>query len=107
MLARSPGGQGHTAMARRFAAFGIGATFRRPPRSSIGAPVIPSGLASLRDGFLFRDQVVQGWSYQPRGVGDFNDNNRFRATVALGGLAALGEEEAMYFHANFDATASG
>lgn len=104
MLARSPGERGHTAVARRFAGFGIGAGVSPSPELlERWKPAIASGLASLRDGFLFRDLVVQGWSYQPRGVGDFGDNDRLRATIALGGLAALGEEEAMYFHANFDA----
>ena len=102
MLSRSPGGKGHTAKARRFAPFGIGAA-ASPDLLDRWKPVIANGLAALREGFLFRDLVVQGWSYQPRGVGDFGDNDRLRAIVALGGLAALGEEEAMYFHANFDA----
>jgi hypothetical protein len=104
MLSRSPGGKGQTARAARFAAYGIGAATVPPDSVDRWTPIIAKGLATLRTGFLFRDQVVDGWSYQPRGVGDFGDNDRLRATVALGGLAALGEEEAMYFHANFDAT---
>jgi hypothetical protein len=104
MLARSPGGRGYTAKARSFSAFGIGAG--QSPSPAIvdrWRAFIPTGLAALRDGFLFRDLVVDGWSYQPPGVGDFGDNDRLRAIVALGGLAALGEDEAMYFHANFGA----
>jgi hypothetical protein len=104
MLSRSPGGKGQTARALRFAAFGIGAG------ATVSAelverwrPALTGGLGTLGEGFLFRDQVVEGWSYQPRGVGDFGENDRLRATVALGGIAALGEAEAMYFHANFDA----
>ena len=103
MLARSPGGQGHTRKAARFSALGIGGGVT--PSAELlerWKTAIATGLSSLRDAFLFRDLVVQGWSYQPRGVGDFGDDDRLRATVALGGIAALGEEEAMYFHANFD-----
>ena len=104
MLARSPGGKGHTSKAHVFAAHGIGATTAPlPAQLDRWREYIPRGLASLREGFLFRDLVVEGWSYQRPGVGDFKDDDRLRATVALGGLAALGEEEAMYFHANFDA----
>jgi hypothetical protein len=104
MLLRSPGGQGHTAKARRFAALGIGQGVPAPADLvDRWKPVIANGLSSLREAFLFRDLMVQGWSYQPKGVGDFGDDDRLRATIALGGLAALGEEEAMYFHANFDA----
>lgn len=54
--------------------------------------------------FRFRDYSVDGWSYQPPGIADFGENDRLRAAVALGGMAALGEAEAMYFHANYDAS---
>src|SRR5690606_12958146 len=52
----------------------------------------------------FRDYSRDGWSYQPPGIADFGENDQLRSAVALGGIAALGEEEAMYFHANFDAS---
>lgn len=103
MLARSPGAQGHLARAKRFAALGIG-TDREPDAAVLArwAAYFPIGLKTLRDAFLFRDLVAGGWTYQPRGVGNFGDNDRLRAAIALGGIAALGEEEAMYFHASFD-----
>lgn len=103
VLKRSPGHLGQTARAGRFAALGIGTD--RPPSDAVlaaWAKFLPTGFKDLREGFLFRDLVKQGWSYQPRGVGNFGTNDRLRAIVALGGIAALGEQEAMYFHANFD-----
>lgn len=106
MLSRSKGSGGQLARASRFAALGIGADAPPPSPAVLAAwtAYLPFGLADLREGFLFRDLVVNGWSYQPEGVGDFGTNDRLRAMIALGGIAALGEKEAMYFHANFDAT---
>lgn len=103
VLARSPGGQGQTARAARFATFGIGA--EGPPSPELltrWGEFLPQGIDKLKEAFLFSDNIVDGWSYQPSGVGNFGENDKLRAAVALGGLAALGEEEAMYFHANFD-----
>jgi len=104
VIARSPGGAGQLARARRFAEWGIGSlTPPSPQLIDAWRAAIPPGLARLRERFLFRDQVADGWSYQLPGVGDFGENDELRAAVALGGIAALTEDEAMYFHANFDA----
>jgi len=103
MLRRSPGGKGQLARAARFHPLGIGA--EAPPSPALlkrWGDYLPTGIADLRDGFLFRDLVSDGWSYQPRGVGEFGTNDHLRAMIALGGIAALGEKEAMYFHANFE-----
>lgn len=103
MLARSPGGNGQLARATRFAQLGIGSP--QEPAPSIldrWAAYFPIGLKTLREAFLFRDLVSGGWTYQPRGVGNFGTNDRLRAAIALGGIAALGEQEAMYFHASLD-----
>jgi hypothetical protein len=104
VIARSPGGGAQFGRAGRFSAQGIG-------RESLPAPevlerwrtTIAGALETLRETFKFRAYAVDGWSYQPPGIADFGDNDQLRAAVALGGIAALGEEEAMYFHANFDA----
>lgn len=101
MLARSPGGRGELARASKYAGQGIGGGSPDAATLAAWGGYIPKGLAALREAFLFRDLVVDGWSYQERGVGNFGKNDRLRSAVALGGLAALGEEEAMYFHANF------
>lgn len=105
MLARSAGGGGHLLRAGRFAALGVGAKARpaSPAVLAAWAAFLPGALAGLREGFLFRDQVVNGWSYQLPGVGNFGTNDHLRSIVALGGIAALGEKEAMYFHASFEA----
>ncbi|WP_066591190.1 DUF1254 domain-containing protein [Sphingomonas pruni] len=103
MLRRSPGGKGQFARAVRFRALGIG--IDGPQSAALlkrWGDYLPTGVADLREGFLFRDLVSDGWSYQPRGVGEFGADDHLRAMIALGGIAALGEREAMYFHANFE-----
>lgn len=101
MIARSPGGKGHLARAPRFARYGIGA-----PASAEAMAAWPStiqtGIARMREKFEFRDLVMNGWGYQDKGVGAFEASDFLRASIALGGLAALGEEEAMYFQAMQD-----
>src|SRR5690606_31362268 len=42
---------------------------------------------------------IDGWSYPPANLGDFDQGYGFRAAVALGGLAALPPTEAMYMRA--------
>jgi len=103
VIARSPGGGSEFGRAGQFAALGVGGA-ALPDQAILDQwrAAIPAGLEHLREVFRFRDYAVDGWSYQPPGVGDFGTNNELRAAVALGGIAALGEAEAMYFHANFD-----
>jgi hypothetical protein len=102
-LARSPGEQGHTRRAARFRSLGLGAGVT-PTSAQLDAwrEYLPQGLAQLRESSQRRQTVIDGWAYQERGVGDFGTNDRLRASTALWGLAALGEEEAMYFHALVD-----
>lgn len=103
VIARNPERAGLLARADEHLATGVGAGSL--PSAEVleqWRAFIPQGLAALRETFRFRDYAVEGWSYQPPGVGEFGDNDLLRAAVALGGIAALGEEEAMYFHANFD-----
>lgn len=103
VIARSPGGGAQFGRASQFAAQGIGVP-GLPSQDVLERwrTTIPGALEILRETFRFRDYAVDGWSYQPPGIGDFRTNDKLRAAVALGGIAALGEEEAMYFHANFD-----
>jgi hypothetical protein len=44
-------------------------------------------------------RAVDGWSYPDAGLGQFGENYRFRAQVALSGLAALPVVEAIYMRA--------
>jgi hypothetical protein len=105
MLARSPGGLGHTARAVRFAAVGIGAgAMPAPELIEMWGAYLPKGIQKLKDRFMFRDLVVNGWGYQPSGVGEASADDFLRAGIALGGLAALPEAEAMYFQATTDET---
>ncbi len=103
VIARSPGGGAQFPRARRFASRGVGAAVL-PDTAMMERwrAVIPGALEALRETFKFRDYAVGGWSYQPPGIADFGENDQLRAAVALGGIAALTEDEAMYFHANFD-----
>jgi hypothetical protein len=105
VLARSPGGKGQTARASRFASAGlVGGDVPSAELLARWRTTIPVAQAELQNDYLTRDVTEGGWSYQPRGVGDFGTNDRLRARTALGGLAALGEEEAMYFHATADSS---
>lgn len=103
ILSRSPGGKGQTARASQFASYGITSP-ASPEMLERWRGYIPGGLDKLKDKFMFQDMVVNGWGYQEKGVGDFGTNDFLRAGIALGGLAALGEEEAMYFQATKDET---
>lgn len=104
-IARSPGGADQLRRVSQFTPQGIGAAVAAAPEllDQYRADT-PRCLEELRRTFQFTDDVRDGWSYPPAGIGDFGENDRLRAAVALGGLAALGEEEAMYFHADRDAS---
>lgn len=103
VIARSPGGGAQFPRAAAFADQGVGVA--SPPSPEVlerWRSLIPGALETLRETFRFRDYAVDGWSYQPPGIADFGENDLLRSAVALGGIAALTEDEAMYFHANFD-----
>jgi hypothetical protein len=105
MIARSPGGRGHLARAPKFAAFGVGAGLKPSPELlAAWSAYLPRGIASLKERFMFRDLVINGWGYQPNGVGEAEADDLLRSAIALGGLAALPEAEAMYLMASTDST---
>jgi hypothetical protein len=65
---------------------------------------IEAGLAEGRTavrggGGLGGTAFIQGWTYPTARLGDFGQDYALRGTVALGGLAALPPEEAMYMQA--------
>lgn len=103
MIARSPGGAGHLAHAGRYAALGIGTT-PAPDLIAAWRAYLPKGMALLRETFEFRSLIKDGWSYQAGGVGEAAATDLVRSAIALGGLAALPEAEAMYFHALYEAS---
>jgi hypothetical protein len=105
MLSRSPGDKGHLARRGLYMDVGISGVMQaKPTEQMIEAwrAYLPKGLAMLRETFQFRHLISDGWSYQERGVGEFAASDKVRAAIALGGLAALPENEAMYFHGLFE-----
>ncbi len=105
MIARSPGSQGHLGEVDLYQNLGIGRdpTFK-PSAELIAAwrAYLPNGMAKLREAFQFKELISGGWSYQAPGVGERTASNLTRSAIALGGLAALPEAEAMYFHALYE-----
>ncbi len=103
MLARSPGGLGHMARADNYAKAGVGAgVTASADLLAMWKAYLPTGIAKLKEKFLFRDLTVNGWGYQEQGVGEKDATDLLRSAIALGGLAALPEAEAMYFQATTD-----
>ena len=109
MLARSPGDKGHLARRGLYMDVGLSGSMQsRPTGQMIEAwrAYLPKGMAMLREAFQFRHLISDGWSYQERGVGGFTASDKVRAAIALGGLAALPENEAMYFHSLFESNST-
>ncbi|ODT86250.1 DUF1254 domain-containing protein [Phenylobacterium sp. SCN 70-31] len=79
----------------------------RPDRfSAEEAAAIAEGVEQAR-GDIWRSGIkgqgfVDGWSYPYTRLGDFAQEHHYRASVAVGGLAALPPEEAMYMRARGD-----
>jgi len=103
MLARSPGGKGHMAREWAYTAVGVGAHVTpTEDQLALWRAYMPKGISKLKDKFLFRELEVEGWGYQEPGVGEASASDLLRSAIALGGLAALPEAEAMYFQATAD-----
>jgi hypothetical protein len=62
----------------------------------------PRSIARLRETFTAGVRRINGWGASTPDIGEFGDNDRIRAAVALSGLAALGSREAMYFSSVLD-----
>ncbi len=106
MLARSPGMSSHLSRRGAFTAFGIGLradAVIAPELVAAWTAYLPVGIAKLRETFEFRDLITDGWTYQQPGVGSTAATPLLRSAIALGGLAALPENEAMYYHCLFEA----
>ncbi|MBM4233629.1 MAG: DUF1254 domain-containing protein [Gammaproteobacteria bacterium] len=56
----------------------------------------------LRSHLAAAGSQKNGWVYPRSGLGRFGEDDEFRAAVALGGLGALPEEEALYLHTSID-----
>ncbi|HZF42145.1 MAG TPA: DUF1254 domain-containing protein [Sphingomonadaceae bacterium] len=101
-LARSPVSPVHADRIARLRAVGI-----RPGAANAWAQLSPSVQAmwttnwdslnnGLRGGLDTHVTRHDGWSYPLPGLGNFGQNDAYRAAIALEGLAALEPDEAMY-----------
>jgi hypothetical protein len=107
-LGRGPLPPVHAARVARFADVGI-----RPGEAgvwrSLDAATRDAWLKSFR---LFRDGLRNGlrdvgpsrngWSYPASGIGEFGTDDLYRSRVALGGLGALPQAEAVYLSSRTD-----
>lgn len=85
----------------RFAALGLksGQPFDASRLSPSAMAEIEAGITEARDLLAQgakRSTFIQGWSYPQPNLGDFGRDHRYRAVVALVGLAANTPDEAMY-----------
>jgi len=81
---------------------GASSDFDRKAYSAADAAAIDSGVAkalALVQSQPRNQKFIEGWSYPPADLGNYGDNYVERAIVAVGGLAALPPEEAMYMRA--------
>lgn len=60
----------------------------------------PAMVAALRTAARPAARRVGGWIHPPPGVGRWGDDLELRAAVALGGIAALSDDEALYLRAD-------
>lgn len=73
-----------------------------PEARKLWSDTLPALRRELKGGFANVGTVVGGWSYPGPGIGNFGDDDAGRAAVALGGLAALPRQEAVYLSASAD-----
>ena len=75
-----------------------------PATKQLWKASLPALRAELKGGLGAVGSVVDGWNYPGPGIGSFGADDAGRARVALGGLAALPRQEAIYLTASVDAT---
>lgn len=105
LLAENPASINDGVILARMAPLGLDdfdpARFSPEERDAIARGVARAQAASLRSG-LRRGSFIEGWTYPYARLGDFGQEYDYRASVAIGGLAALPPEEAMYMRAKGD-----
>ena len=103
LLIENPPPATDQALFRRIAALGLAPSsgFDATRFSKAQGDDIAAGVADAKALLLSRGKPrgIQGWSYPPTDLGDFGQDYMTRAAVALGGLAALTNPEAIYMHA--------
>jgi hypothetical protein len=103
LMAANPPNAMDLALNRRIAPLGLTAGFDPTRFSAVEVAEIEAGIAEARlearKGGLGGASFTQGWSYPSARLGDFDQDYRYRAAVALSGLAALPPAEAMYMRA--------
>ena len=74
-----------------------------PATKQLWKASLPALRAELKGGIGAVGSIVDGWTYPGPGIGSFGADDAGRARVALGGLAALPRQEALYLTASVDA----
>jgi hypothetical protein len=112
MLGRQRRLSGQAARARSFRSLGIqpgasnGFDALSPELKQAWLEAATRGIDRLRARFGRTARTVNGWASSDAQTGNFGNNDLQRASVALGGIAALSQEEAMYFSSVKDASGS-
>ena len=84
---------------------GINPASVSPATMAEWAAALPKLRAEFKGGFGATGTVVDGWSYPGPGIGHYGDSDDIaRARVALGGLGALPQTEAIYLAASSDSS---
>ncbi|MEI9851876.1 MAG: DUF1254 domain-containing protein [Sphingomonas sp.] len=102
LLAESPPRATDLGLLRAIAPLGIGGGFDPARFTPAQAAEIERGVAEARAavrGSGWGGRIVDGWTYPRANLGLFGQDYLYRAQIALGGLAALPREEAMYMRA--------
>ena len=104
MLARNGVPAAEKAMVAGWSTLGIGMTAPSAEQASRWDAGLPALNAALREtgGISAAATTARGWSYPDAAIGTYGGNHALRARVALGGLAALPPQEALYLSATSD-----
>lgn len=106
MLARNGVPAADKALVAGWLPLGIGSATPGAEQAARWDAGLPALNAELREagGISAAATTVRGWSYPNAAIGIYGDNHALRAGVALGGLAALPPQEALYLGAATDNT---
>ncbi|MGA0608569.1 DUF1254 domain-containing protein [Phenylobacterium sp. VNQ135] len=106
LLRLNPPPAADAAMLARIAPLGLVDGFQANRFSAADGARIAAGLEQGRSavrGGMAPGGYIDGWGYPKENLGNFGQDYLYRAQVALGGLAALPLDEAMYMFAEGDA----